>query len=156
MATDFPPIPPKMDDMLNRFRRTRLNWCIAYYTILVLSIVTPAVAGVLAFWKDTYPWAVAIFAALGIIWSGVLDKLEPKTEWMNFRNAYVYFFNHVNRYQAGKIDLPRLAAALEEAQRYLGPIPPPPPPPLAFQTATTPTATTPTATTQSPLPIAET
>jgi hypothetical protein len=120
-------IPERMERRFNWYGTTALNWCITYYVFLVLSIATPAIAAVLAFWKDSYPWIVGVFAAIGTISSGVLGQLKPKTEWDNFRNAYVY----ANAYENGLIDIGRLNQAMAEAERYLGPVPqvPPAPPP---------------------------
>jgi hypothetical protein len=125
-------IPERMEKRHQWYQKTSRNWCLTYYSCVVTSIVTPAVASVLAFWKDSYPWVVALLAAVGAISSGVLAQLKPKTEWDNFRNAHVYFLPYITRYEDGLIGPEELNQAFAEAERFVGPVPVPPsgqPPP---------------------------
>lgn len=120
------PIPDRMEKRFQWYNSTAWNWCLTYYVCVVISIVIPLCAAVLAFWKDSFPWVVALVAAVGAISSGILAQLKPKSEWDSFRNAYVYFLPYVTAYENGLIDFTKLNQAFEEAERFLRTVPQPP------------------------------
>jgi hypothetical protein len=119
-------IPERMEKRHQWYQNASRKWMFIYYTCVACSIVTPALASGLAFWKDSYPWAVALSAAAGAISSGVLAQFKPKTEWDNYRNAYDYFLPHITKYEDGLIGPEELNRAFAEAQRFVSPVPGPP------------------------------